>query len=154
MNITFGTNISRCMKTFTKLPIIPMHSDEVSRFFIFDKRNTLIGAFNFDNEGFISNLSLAKEIQRKQTGKDAILSVVDFVHKRAKEMKLKAIQCALDTNSRKERILRRLCEKFGLKVVEESTHNRVRRLARDFNPQKELETISKAAEKATVSATA
>ena len=82
------------------------------------------------------------------------MSVVDFVHKRAKEMKLKAIQCVLDTNSRKERILRRLCEKFDLKVVEESTHNRIRRFARDFNPQKELESISKAAEKATVSAIA
>ena len=142
MNITFGSNISRCVKNFTRLPIVQMHTGSDSRFFVFDKKNTLIGAFNFDESGILSDLSLSRSVRGKKTAANAILSIKDFLINRAKEMKLKSIGFSIEVPYRKVSALRNLCRKFDLREVKETSTSRILHYIKDFHPQKELEALS------------
>ena len=142
MNVTFGRNINRCIKNFTRLPIVQMHAGNDSRFFIFDKNNTLIGAFKFDGNGLLSNLSLASSVQRKKTAADAILSIKEFIIQKAKDMKLKTIHFSIETPHNRKSPLRSLCRKFDLREIINEKAPYVLEYSRNFDPQKELETLS------------
>lgn len=93
MNVTFNGNYTRCIKKFTKLPIIPKlgesSQDNATKYFIFSKdKKNIIGCFDMEKDGFIYNLKLAEKVRRKQEACNAILSLKEFVVKKAKEKNL------------------------------------------------------------------
>lgn len=141
MRIEFGTHITRCIKNFKSLPIIPMYNQENARYFIFGKNNNLIGAFNFDNTGVLSNVRLDEKVKRSKTAADALLSIRKFVIRKAKEYKLDFVDLDVPSYTSEGKRLKRLCEKFD--VHETKSRNGILHFIGVLNPKKEFEVMSK-----------
>lgn len=109
-----GVNIIRRVNKFEHLPIIPMFSNNNTRYFIFDKKNTMIGAFNFTSDGQLSDVKLADSIKRTKKSAAALLSIRDFIIDKAKKSGIKEISFSIPDTLKDRNNLRRLSGKFNM----------------------------------------
>ena len=142
-----GVNIIRRANKFEHLPIIPMFSNNNTRYFIFDKKNTMIGAFNFTLDGQLSDVKLADNIKRTKKGAAALLSIRDFIIEKIHKNKIKEISFAIPATPTDNAHLRRLCSKFN--VTEKSLFNGLLRYVGVLNQKSEIEAMGRTSAKFT-----
>ncbi|MCR4880865.1 MAG: hypothetical protein K6A44_02820 [bacterium] len=143
MQVNFGTKtgVMRCVKRFKPLPIVPMFSQNNTRYFLFGKNNTLIGAFNYDRSGILSNVNLDERIKRTKTAADAIFSIKDFVTNMAKKDGIDFVNFGIVVNGRRNEALKKLCGKLS-DIKEVGVIDGVLRYVGILNPKKEFEILS------------
>ena len=153
MNLTvnFGSkvNIARCIKNHKPLSIIPMFTDNNTRYFIFDRQNRLFGAFKFDESGALSGIKF--EPNRRKTAADALLTMKDFILKKAKAKGADFVDITILTSKKNAPKIKRLFSKFD--VTEAGFIDGALKFIGILNPKKEFEIMSSVgkntAEKAT-----
>ena len=134
-----GVNIIRRVNKFEHLPIIPMFSNNNTRYFIFDKKNTMIGAFNFSQNGTLSEVRLADRIKRTKKGAAALLSIRDFIIDKARKTGIKEISFSIPDTPRDRNHLRRLSNKFN--VTEKKLFDGLLRFVGILNQKSEIESL-------------
>ncbi len=110
------TPYKRCLKNFTPLKIITKREGSQD-YFLINKSDIPIGRFSMDDTGYVCNLSIVGEAHRKKIVADAILTMVDFIIKKAKEKHLSVIFFASD---KKPLFLKKMYEKLGAKCFSET----------------------------------
>ena len=143
-------NIIRRVTKFEPLPIVPMHSKNNTRYFVFDKKDALIGAFNFSSDGALSEVRLDESIKRTKKGAAALLSIRDFVIEQARKVGIPEIRFTISLKKRDTDNLRRLCGKFH--VTEKKLFNGLFEYVGKLNPKNEFESMSRASSQFTAQA--
>ena len=140
LTVNFGSKatIARCIKNHKPLSIRPMFADNNTRYFIFDRQNRLFGAFNFDESGALSRIKF--EPNRKKTAVDALLTIKDFILKKAKAKGADFVDITILTNKKNAPKLKKLFSKFD--VTEAGFIDDALKFIGILNPKKEFEIMS------------
>ena len=142
MSVNFGSSagIRRCIKNYKPLSIVPMFANNNTRYFIFDRESKLFGAFNFSADGVLSNVRFDQTVKNKRTAVDAILSMKDFIFKRAKDNGADFVDFSILVKEKNVKKLVGLFSKFD--VAEAGFIDGALKFVGILNPQKELEIMS------------